>query len=194
MFLIKHTWGTPARGEVREFYRQLAHHCKSNFCDGAGPVFDLQTPAGQSVMILLGGKVEDMHRALDGIMGAARGRRNGACQPLSGPALRANVQARRADLSGDSRCIGGKHAVVLTLQPTHVQSHKHGGYGRESHQGRNIKVASSCNCLRSPIIPKVWYSTVLSNIFTRYQPPPEPDRLDHPADPHHNQQPERVCG
>jgi hypothetical protein len=68
MFLIKHTWGTPARGEVREFYRQLAHHCKSNFCDGAGPVFDLQTPAGQSVMILLGGKVEDMHRALDGIM------------------------------------------------------------------------------------------------------------------------------
>jgi hypothetical protein len=68
MLLIKRKWGTPARGEVREFYRQLAHHCKSNFCDGAGPVFDLQTPAGQTVMILLGGKVEDMHRALDGIM------------------------------------------------------------------------------------------------------------------------------
>jgi hypothetical protein len=68
MLLIKHKWGTPARGEVREFYRQLARHCNSTFCDGAGPVFDLRAPSGQTVMILLGGRVEDMHRALDGIM------------------------------------------------------------------------------------------------------------------------------
>ena len=68
MLLIKHKWGTPARGEVREFYRQLARHCNSTFCDGAGPVFVLRTPSGKTVMILLGGKVEDMHRALDGIM------------------------------------------------------------------------------------------------------------------------------
>jgi len=68
MLLIKHKRGTPVRGEVREFYRQLARHCNSTFCDGAGPVFDLRTPSGKTVMILLGGKVEDMHRALDGIM------------------------------------------------------------------------------------------------------------------------------
>ena len=89
MLLIKHKWGTPARGEVREFYRQLARHCNSTFCDGAGPVFVLRTPSGKTVMILLGGKVEDMHRALDGIMELPRGRRNGACQPATGPALRA---------------------------------------------------------------------------------------------------------
>lgn len=63
--IIKHQQGIPLRGEVREFYRQLAQYTGSDFADGGSPIFLLKLPSGQKLTILLGNNVNDLHRNLD---------------------------------------------------------------------------------------------------------------------------------
>ena len=66
--IVKHTHGTPQRGEVREFYRQLAQFTGGRFVDGAGALFMLRLPSGKTTTLMLGGTVPEFHRNLDAVI------------------------------------------------------------------------------------------------------------------------------